>query len=386
MLAWDGATTSGNTNTSVVAAPGTTYTLLTTGVDTVTAGSAKPTIVALSNTLSAGDNINGGGATLVLSGGGAFDLAAAATLTNVPSITAQEGAGDTAQTVTLRAGLSAIVTVMPDTSGDPSPGITIIGAANNDIINMGNGRDTVTVGAGETVNGGSGNDIFKLTAAASGTATVLGGPGSDTLVLTTAGVVSIGGVSGVEKIKLASGAANTLTLINANFAGVTGNTITVHGGGTGNTLSEAGVSAADKAVLVGGAGADTLIAGRNATLTGGAGGDVFEFTTAGSTATPDTNKATDFVHGTDKFTFSDIGFGLGLAGATSTPQALPSTLFSSQTNGTFDAGNTTERFAYDASTGQLIYGAHGSASSSLLGIATLTGHPTVTAGDLYFVT
>ncbi|HEV2335370.1 MAG TPA: calcium-binding protein, partial [Stellaceae bacterium] len=385
MLASDNATTSGNTNTSVVAAPGTTYSLLTTGVDTVTAASAKPTIVALSNTLSAGDNINGGGATLVLSGGGAFNLAAPATLTNLSSINAQEGAGDTAQTVTLLAGLNAIVTVRSDTSGDPSPGITIIGAANNDIINLGNGRDTVSVGAGEVVNGGSGNDTFKLTAAASPTATVVGGPGSDTLVLTTAGAVSIAGVSGVEKIKLASGAANTLTLTDANFAGVSGNTITVTGGGTGNTLSDAGVSAADKAILVGGAGADTLIAGRNATMTGGAGADVFEFTTSGSTAIPDKNMVTDFVHGTDKLTFSDLGFDLGLAGATSTPHALPVTLFSSRTNGTFDAGNTTERFAYNASTGQLIYGANGSASSGFHTVATLTGHPTVTASDLYFV-
>ncbi|MFI4948001.1 MAG: beta strand repeat-containing protein, partial [Alphaproteobacteria bacterium] len=385
MLASDGGTASGNTATSVVAAPGTTYTLLTTGADTVTASSAKPTIVALKNTLSAGDHINGGGGTLVLSGGSAFNLAAPATMTNIASIIAQEGAGDTAQTVTLRAGLNTIVTVKSDTSGDPSPGITIIGAANSDIINLGNGHDTVTLGAGEVANGGSGNDTFKLTAAASPMATVVGGLGSDRLVLTTAGAVSIGGVSGVEKIKLASGAANTLTLTNANFAGVSGNTITVAGGATGNTLSEAGVWAADKAVLVGGAGADTLIAGRNATMTGGAGADVFEFTTAGSTVTPDKNKVTDFAHGTDKLTFSDIGFGLGLAGATSTPKALPAALFSGQANGTFDAGNTIERFAYNASTGQLIYGANGSASGSLLTVATLTGHPMVTASDLYFV-
>lgn len=194
--------------------------------------------------------------------------------------------------------------------------------------------------------------------------------------------MSLSGVSGIETIKLKSGAANTLSLSDANF--ISNAKITVIGGSNGDTLSESGVAQTNIAVLLGGSSADTLIAGPRVTLTGGLGADAFEFTTPGSLATPDLNTITDFVHGTDKIAFSDIGFDLGLPGATSTPQPLPSNLFSSKTDGTFD--NTTERFAYNATAGQVIYSADGSGSDPKLVTTTLTGHPTLTIGDLYFVT
>ena len=101
---------------AVTVTPGQTFTL-TTGKDTVAGGPANNTIIAKTATLTAGDNINGGTATntLALQGGGTFNLAAPATLTNVAVITAQEGQGTTAQTVTLRAGLNATVNVASDT-------------------------------------------------------------------------------------------------------------------------------------------------------------------------------------------------------------------------------------------------------------------------------
>ncbi len=79
-------------------------------------------------------------------------------------------------------------------------------------------------GAGtDTFTGGAGNDWFYFSAAnLAGTDTVNGGAGANYLNMTTAGTVAAGGVSGVETYELANGAANSLTLANANFTGVAG--------------------------------------------------------------------------------------------------------------------------------------------------------------------
>ena len=167
------------------------------------------TIIAKTATLTAGDNINGGTATntLQLSGGGTFNLAAPATLTNIAFITAQEGTGTTAQTVTLRAGLNATVNVAAVAGG----GITIIGAANSDVINLGSGNDTVTLGAGETVNSGGGNNTFKVASASLGSVTINGGTkGTNTLSVTGGGTAVMGaGITGISTVQLAS--ATTFT-------------------------------------------------------------------------------------------------------------------------------------------------------------------------------
>ena len=137
---------------------------------TLSTGPVSTTIIATAATLLPADSITGGTGTgvsntLVLSGGGAFNLAALTKLTNMQVITAQEGQGAAAQTVTLRNNLKATVNVTPDTAG----GITIIGAANSDVINLGAGNDMVTLGGGETVNGGTGNDIYMSRARRSAT-------------------------------------------------------------------------------------------------------------------------------------------------------------------------------------------------------------------------
>ena len=72
-----------------------TVTLPTTPV-TITTGPVSTTIVATAATLLPTDKITGGTGTgvnntLQLSGGGAFDLAALAKLTNIEVIAAQEG-------------------------------------------------------------------------------------------------------------------------------------------------------------------------------------------------------------------------------------------------------------------------------------------------------
>ena len=172
--------------------------------------------------------------------------------------------------------------------------ITVFGGNAGNTVNAagltGANRVVAVGGAGaDNFTGGAGNDVFRFTAAAlSAGDAVAGGGGTDQLALTTAGAAHVGLVKGVEVYYLANGGANSLTLASANFAGgVIGASITVVGGSGGNTLGEAGVAAADRAALRGGAGADTLIAGRNALLTGNGGPDRFELTTPGSAAVPD---------------------------------------------------------------------------------------------------
>ncbi|HEY1299051.1 MAG TPA: hypothetical protein VGF07_01045 [Stellaceae bacterium] len=174
---------------------------------------------------------------------------------------------------------------------------------------------------------------------------------------------------------LASAAHNTLILQNSNFTGVTGSTITVYGGGNGNTISEAGVSGADRTVMKGGAEADTLVAGRNAVMTGGAGNDLFVFTAPGSVASPDKNRIADFIHGADKIAFRTFGFG-------SKPDAA--ILFGANATGSFTT--SAQRLAYRTTTGALYYDAHGNAPGSAHQlVAILTGHPTLSAADITFV-
>jgi hypothetical protein len=264
-----GGLTATDSTTSVVATEviGQTFTL-TTGKDTV--GSSVNTIIAKTNTLSSGDTITPApNSTLELVGGGTFNLALPTTLTNIEFITAQEGEGATAQTVTLRAGLNATVNVASDTTAtDTSPTITITGAANSDIINLGSGNDTVTLGAGETVNSGGGNNTFKVASATLGSVTINGGTkGTNTLDVTGGGTATMGaGITGITTVDLAN--ATTFTANATPGLQVIGTTGADHitAGGAGQVLS-------------GGAGGSTLT-GANA------GDDIFRDTAA------NTNNAT----------------------------------------------------------------------------------------------
>ena len=79
--------------------------------------------------------------------------------------------------------------------------------------------------------------------------------------MTTAGTVDADGVSGVEDYYLGNGGANSLTLANANFTGVTGSSITIYGGNDGNTVNAAALTGADRVIVYAGTGADTLTGG-----------------------------------------------------------------------------------------------------------------------------
>src|SRR5207248_1784259 len=125
---------------------------LTLGADTATGSVVNDVLVAATKTLSIGDKIDlaGGSNTLKLVGGGAFDLRAPTTLVNVQTLSAQEGASATLQTVNLRNGLNLTVNVA---SGPAGSSIKIIGANDASVINLGTGADAVTLGSvNEVVN------------------------------------------------------------------------------------------------------------------------------------------------------------------------------------------------------------------------------------------
>jgi len=191
-----GSDGNGGTDISYLPSVGYAYTLLAVPV-TLTLEAEANTITTTAADLVHGDSIDGGsggGNTLVLSGSGTFNLATPTTLQDFSTITVQEGAGTV---LDLRAGLNAAVNVTG------SAGITIVGAANSDVINLGSGNDTVTLGAGETSNGRAGNNVITVTAASE---TVNGGSGNNTIIVTAASIgATIRGGSGNNILEISGG-------------------------------------------------------------------------------------------------------------------------------------------------------------------------------------
>jgi hypothetical protein len=96
----------------------------------------------------------------------------------------------------------------------------------------------------------------------------LNGVGNRGLTFGLPGIDSMTHVSGFARITLADGGANTLTLTNASFAGLSSTgRITVIDGDSGNAVDGSGLTATNAIVVRAGVGADFV--------TGGAGSDRF---------------------------------------------------------------------------------------------------------------
>ena len=259
------------TITGTVLAPKGSYSL-TAGKDTIAAANNNDTITGAANTLTTTDSIDGGAGvnTLALVGGGQFDLRAPTKLTNIQLLNAQDGqytsspATNHQQVVWLRDGLDLTVNVAPDLNANPGlivfDSIVIHGAANNDVINLSSGIDTVYLGgAGESVVGGGGLGTVISTAAFAG-ALVQGGGHGVTLEITDGGAASLN----------AADANLTVQLDKAT-------TLAIHGG--------AGVTI----------GGDASV--RN--------------TLVGATASLDQLSVQNFATGNETLDLTDLGFGVG---------------------------------------------------------------------------
>ena len=190
---------------------------------------------------------------------------------------------------------------------------------------------------------------------------VITGGGASRLVFETAGTINLSGVSGFSTIDLANtGGANSISLKNANFSGLSSKVITVNGGDFGNTINASALTGANRVVLNGGARNDVLRAGSgNDTLNGGAGNDrliggsghdSFVFNTK-------LNAATNIDH---IFNFNSINDKILLSHSVFTAAGGLGTLAAGAFAIGTSATDTADRIIYNSATGALTYDSNGS--------------------------
>ena len=335
------------------------------GGDTLTGGSGANVLV-----LTSAGSANLGGVSKFAT----IDLAAGNSTVTVKDTTLSGGA------ITINDGASGnnTISAVSDTSASTGKTLTYF---------TGTGTDHFT--------GGFENDTVRVSATAVGGDTLTGGSGSNTLVLTSAGAFSLGGVSKFGTINLATG-NNTVTLTDATLSG---GAVTLHDGTSGNntvTVSDTSASAGQTLTYMAGSGADNFTGGfENDTIYAGTGSGTYTFGLGNDklmfiadnlpTQTVDDFNATS---GNDSIVVYGIhatnGFDLGSTDNALNPlvaTAINSSIFVSNASGSFT--NSSQRFAYDTSNGQLFYSATGS-NSSETHIATLAGAPAFTASNLFF--
>lgn len=282
------------------------------------------------------------------------------------------------------------------------------GVALTDIvsINAGGGRDTITGSAGDvTIDGGGGGDVLYggigndhlIGAAGSDTldggadADIMeGGIGSDIYYVDDTGdqVVEAsfidpvtgkdkGGKDGVfSSVSFTLGEnIENLTLTGTGNVNGTGNSIAnkVIGNDGDNLLS----GGSGKDILDGGAGDDRLTGGAGGDmLTGGAGSDAFVFDVLTSSTDKDIIK--DFISGEDRIEISQAAF-----------SAFGSDHFGEISSTRFVVGTKAltidQHLIYNSKTGALFYDDDGSGAHAAVQIALFTGHPALTANDLFLI-
>ena len=217
---------------------------------------------------------------------------------------------------------------------------TVRTSSGNDVIFAGPGRDLARSGGGrDFVSGDEGDDLL------------VGGSGDDTLV------------GGGDNDTLDGGLGNDLLDGRSGddeLRGGSGNDIIR--GGSGNELMS-GDAGNDS--LTGGAGIDSL--------TGGRGMDSFVF----NASSEGVDDITDFSVVDDTINASAAGFGGGLTvGAAITADQF--TLGS-------EAGDSTDRFIYESSTGGLFFDVDGLGGNGQLQLATLSSGLALTNNDIFIV-
>jgi Ca2+-binding RTX toxin-like protein len=300
--------------------------------------------------------------------------------------------------VTLRevAGSNNTISVVGDTAASKGKSLNYFPGTGTDSFTGGYENDTIYMAAGPAL----GSDTFT------------GGSGSNAVVMTSAGTVDLDGVSKFPNVYL-TGGNNTVTVGDATLSG---GSVTVHDGPSGNnSVSAAGDTAASKGktlyyfagkgndsftggfendtvyagsgtdTVTAGSGNDTIFAGTGlGTFTAGSGIDTFVFV-ADNLPTQTLNnfqvRADDLVvygiNATNGFDLGSTDNGLNPL----VPEAIDPTIFITNASGSFTSAS--QRFAYDTADGNLFYSATGSNASESI-VATLTGAPGLTAGNILF--
>ncbi len=223
-------------------------------------GNTAGTVVNFGTVRSTAPTTFTAGVGIYLQSGGLITNAAGASITALRSAI---GIGHTAAT-----SAAAIVNNAGTITGSIGVSVGLADTGKNTVVNSGR----ITGTGGTAVQFGAGNDTLIVKPGAVFAGAVSGGGGTNTIIQSAAGTLKVTGFSGFETIRLANGAADSLTLTNANFTGVTGSSIAVDGGNAGNTVNASALTGANRVIVVGGAGVDHF--------SGGAGNDIFKFSVA----------------------------------------------------------------------------------------------------------
>ena len=246
----------------------------------INGGSGNDVFVATSATLRGGQQITGGSGvnTLQLQGGGLFNLSAPAVLNNIQIVDATEGQSSAMPSFILRAGTNLTLNLASSPTNPQSSSAVVQGANNNDVINLGSGRDTVVLGGtGETVHGGSGTDAFDVTSATIG-ATIKGGSGTNTLYVQGGGTAVMGAnITGIGNVFLTNAGTSYNFTANATPGMV------IHAGADAATIT---VGSASQTVLGSSGSLHVLATAAQAgvAVEGSTGSTTLEITTGGTIA------------------------------------------------------------------------------------------------------
>lgn len=242
---------------------------------------------------------------------------------------------------------------------------TLRGSYWHDELRGEEGRDSLLAGDGDdTLNGGAGADKM------------IGGPGDDRFYVDTR----------KDQIIEANGEGWDTVFTTLDYT-LSKNLESVAASGTRNfhltgNAAANGVEGSSGADTLKGLGADDVLSGGvgKDVLYGGTGKDSFFFLTNPTLDKPDTIK--DFNHRDDTIKVSQTAFaGLFPTFISGTNFPLPADLFHASKSG--QAHDPSDRILYDTTDGRLYFDSDGTGATARVQFATLTGHPHITADDIW---
>ncbi len=256
------------------------------GTDSFTGGFENDTVRVSAAAIS-GDTLTGGsGANQVqMTTAGTFSLGGVSKFGNVYLV-----GGNNTVTVTDKTLSGGALSLHAGATGNNS-----VSAAGDTSASIGKTLSYYTAAGTDTFTGGLENDTVDVRAAQVGGDTLTGGSGTNSLVLTTSGTFSLGGVSKFGIIYLAAG-NNTVTVTDKTLSG---GALGLHDGASGsNSVSAAGDTSTSTGTTLtysAGTGTDSFTGGfendtvnvsaaavGGDTLTGGSGNNAFNVTTSGT--------------------------------------------------------------------------------------------------------